>query len=209
MSFQIEESNPLLENLIKSLSLDKMVMKLQDETIDRMQANFDPGFKPEPPSHGEFQGENFNKLYSASEVSVWINSSPEKVRAYLANPAFTEMMRQKYNIEFGKTFIKGKDGNIYRAGINFLGVREDSDLLVLANEPDKPVVAYLAAALPSRIIIIANPARGGTLFTLAFMTMPPTAFTVDLANALNNSGQIPKVVERALIDIKIAVEGQS
>ena len=205
--FDVEESNPLLENLIETMKLDQTIMKLQDENIAKMKAHFDPDVNEEEEAGGEPRGENYYKLFQANEVSVWINAGPDKVREYLTASAFTDMMRSKYSVDFGKTFIEGKTGCVYRAGAVFLGTHEDSDLLVLSNEVDKPIMAYLAAALPSRISIIARPARGGTQFTLAFMTMPPTAFTAELANALNNSGQIPKVVERVLLDIKTGVEG--
>jgi len=205
--FEIEGSNPLLENLIEGLKLDELIIRLEDDTVDNMLVHFDPDFRPEQNPEGGGKGENFDKLYAANEVSVWVNASPEKLRQYLADPAFAEMIKQKYDIDFGMVFSKGISGGVYPVSSNLLGNYEQFDVMLLSYDQDKPILAYLASKLPSRMEIVPRPARGGTQVTLAFMIMPPSAFTMEPTKALSNTSLLPNAVERVLLDIKAAVEG--
>jgi len=203
---EIEETNPLLESLIQTLGVDDMLMKLQDDDVEMMLKHFDPEYQPE--KSREFLGENFDKLYQARQVSIWINASSRKVANYLASPAFTELVRQNYDIDFGQAFTSRNPG-IYPLKVNFLGNATTPDALVMSYEFGEHIFAYWAGKINARIQIFVTPKSSGSEMTLAYMLESPSSFTVEIANILANTAQIPKAVEQVMIEIKNDIEGES
>ncbi len=206
IELEVEETNPLLTEMIEQVKLKETVMKLQDEAIARLQMHFDPSLKREDLQSENLRGEPIEKLYPAHQATIWINAPATKVAEYLASPAFTEMMKQKFNIDFDRAFMDQKPGT-YRLSVNFLGTESHPDAFILSYQKEKHIIAYWTAKLNSRIQIYTKPRKGGTEFTLAFMTESPSAVTMELANIVMNNAQIPNIVEAALIEIKTAVEG--
>jgi len=205
LELEVEDENPLVQNSLQKLNLKKLTAELQNDLARQIQVHFDPALQMETIADAS-EGEPYEKLFQARRVAVWINASPAKVSEYMTSPAFSRVLLEKYNSDYGQAFIQHQPG-IYPAGSNFLGAREEYDLALLAYHQDQYSISYLTAKLPSCIRIITAPERNGTRLTLAYMTLPPSAFTAEVANLLTNALQIPRVIERALLDIKAAVEG--
>jgi len=203
--FEVEEDNPLMDKLVIPLQLDRIIMKLEDEAVDRMQRYFDPDLT-EDSAEASAKGERFNKMYQTHEVAAWINAPPARVAEYMADPAFTELVRQKYNIDFGQGLTSRKPG-IFPLKVNFLGTATTPDALILSYEFEKHVFVYWSGKINSRIQIFTRPEREGTRLIVTYMLEAPSNFTVDLANIMMNTAKIPKSIEAVMADIKAAVEG--
>jgi len=206
IEFEVEEANALLEEIIEQARLKEIIMKLQDEAIARLQTHFDPSLKREELLISGLKGEYYDKMYPAHQASIWIDAPLSKVAEYIASPAFTEMMKQNFNIDFGRAFMDQKPGT-YRLAVNFLGNETHPDAFILSYQKEKRILAYWTAKLNSRIQILTRARQGGTEFTIAYMTESPPTVTMELAQIVLNNALIPNYVESALIEIKAAVEG--
>jgi hypothetical protein len=206
ITYEVEESNPLISELLETMKLSEVVRKLQDESLARMQAHFDPSLKVEELIANMPPGEMVNKSYQAHSESLSTSGSPRKVADYMASPEFTNMIRDDYKVDFGRAFQDRKAG-LYKLKADFFGVKNEPDILIMSYEPDKHIFLYMEGNMRSRIQIVLKPKAGGTEVSIAYMLDAPSAFSTEVANTLANTVQLPKFLEQVLIRAKAAIEG--
>ena len=206
--FEIEQTNPLLSGVFEILNLNETALKIQNESLVRMQKYFEPGMSDEALGSAKNKGEAIDKPYQAHQISLFINASPEKVAEYVASPEFNEMLRSRYNLDFGNALIDRKTG-IYNLNLNFLGAKTSPEVLVCSYQFQEHIFVYWLGKINSRIQFFFKPESGGTELIIAYTLEPPSSFGGDLTQILMNTVNIPNMLEQVMLEIKGKLEGSA
>jgi hypothetical protein len=205
ITFEVEESNPLVKQLVATMKLDEFLKKAQDNTMARIKIHFDPSLAQQTLEENAPVGEMTTKYYVARKTTVWVDETPQNVAEYAASEDFRQFIKERYNLDFQNAFIDRKPG-LYKIKTDFLGVKVEPDFMVLNYDYAKFVQAYMEGNLQSVIQVSFMPDKGGTQVSLAYMLDSPTSFSAEISSTLANTIQIPKYVGMALTEAKQEVE---
>ncbi len=203
-----EEQDPFTRGLVEAANLSETIVRGADWGGARMQAHFDPSLSADKILEKGYRGELYDEFYQGHNLSVWINTAPEKVLQYLNGPKFAELEKQ-YQFDFSRCLLS-EDREPFLSRTDLLGSENQIETFPGLRKPgDGYYSCYLipsSVKLAARVQILLKSRREGTDLTITYITEAPETLSAESIHWSLLIGELPKALEQLLVQIKAGAE---
>lgn len=190
-------------------ALKEAIAGISEKIIARGQAHFDPLLSEEKLLQKGIRGEFFDSFFQGQTQSVWVRANPSKIADYLLNPETWENYQRKYGVNFSSCMVSSKPGPCPMQ-FKLFGMDYDINAFPTSYQYAENSISYwVARQMIARFKILLKPERGGTRLTVNYIMELPPSLSSEGAALLLNIMQMPKLLERLLLNVKNDTEGVS
>jgi hypothetical protein len=203
----------------ETLGLDKLLgisdlmgnaLKQIDLALAQVQAHFNPALDPEQLTALGLRGESYETMLQTYQTSVWIDSSPERILAWLMQEDHFNKVMLVLHIEDEhlRRFQEAAVGSIIYAPAQFeYGmIKRPADVFAIKGE----TALRIYTAVFDRIAMLQttlDPEWGGTRLTSRLAVELPVTGNPELMDNMFVIAGIPQVMREGVLILKEEVEG--